>query len=99
MSLGIAIVTGAAQGIGRAISLRLASDGFDVAINDIEANKHNLDTLAAEIVAKGRRTMCVVADVRKEDEVQAMIERVVGELGGLDAVRAFGPWMSPANAL
>lgn len=51
---GTAIVTGASQGIGRAIALRLADDGFDVAINDLSAAKDNLETLRQEIVAKGR---------------------------------------------
>jgi len=53
---GVALVTGAAKGIGRAIALRLAVDGFDVAINDIPSNKHNLDSLAGEIAEKGRST-------------------------------------------
>ena len=86
-SLGIAIVTGAAQGIGRAISLRLADDGFDVAINDIQSNKANLEAVGAEIAAKGRRTTLIIADVRDEGEVKGMIDQVVKELGGLDVVR------------
>ncbi|KAG8221463.1 hypothetical protein J3R82DRAFT_1670 [Butyriboletus roseoflavus] len=87
-SLGVAIVTGAAQGLGRAISLRLASDGFDVVINDIESNKANLATVHAEITAKGRRTAEIVADVTDEAQVKAMIDRVVRELGGLDVMIA-----------
>ena len=85
-SLGIAIVTGAAQGIGRAISLRLADDGFDVAINDIQSNKANLEAVGAEIAAKGRRTTLIIADVTDEGEVKGMIDQVVQELGGLDVV-------------
>lgn len=86
-ALGIAIVTGAGQGIGRAIALRLADDGFDVAINDIQSNRANLEGVEAEIVAKGRRTALVLADVTNEEEVKGMIDQVVRELGGLDVVR------------
>lgn len=44
-----AIVTGAANGIGRAIALRLAEDGLNVAVNDIEANRHELEAVRSEI--------------------------------------------------
>jgi meso-butanediol dehydrogenase / (S,S)-butanediol dehydrogenase / diacetyl reductase len=83
---GIALVTGASGGIGRAISLKLADEGFDLAINDLFPNKANLSRLADEIQAKGKRVVEVIADVSKEDEVMSMIEKTVAELGGLDVV-------------
>jgi short-subunit dehydrogenase involved in D-alanine esterification of teichoic acids len=89
-SKGIALVTGAAQGIGRAIALRLAED-FDVAVNDLPANSQALDSLCAEIIAKGRRAYPVLADVSVENEVKIMIDTVVTELGGLDVVRIATP--------
>jgi NAD(P)-dependent dehydrogenase (short-subunit alcohol dehydrogenase family) len=84
-SKGIALVTGAAQGIGRAIALRLADD-FDVAVNDLASNGPALGSLAAEIIGKGRRSCTLLADVSSEDEVKNMIGIVVTELGGLDVV-------------
>lgn len=45
----IALVTGAARGIGRGIALRLASDGLDVAVNDIQDNSDQLEEVAEEI--------------------------------------------------
>jgi len=83
---GSAIVTGAAQGIGEAIALRLADDGFDVAVNDIASKKEELDKLATAITQKSRRSIVVHADVSAEGEVKAMVETVVKEFGGLDVV-------------
>lgn len=51
----VSLVTGAARGIGRAIALRLADDGFNVAINDISINESELLSLKSEIESKGLR--------------------------------------------
>ncbi|KAH7929163.1 NAD(P)-binding protein [Leucogyrophana mollusca] len=85
---GIAIVTGAAQGIGRAIALRLANDGFDVAVNDIPAKKDQLDTVKQEVNAAGRRALSLYADVSVDADVKGMVDQVVQELGGLDVMVA-----------
>ncbi|KAH7930784.1 NAD(P)-binding protein [Leucogyrophana mollusca] len=85
---GTAIVTGAAQGIGRSIALRLASDGFDVALNDLAAKKPQLDEVSQEIIEKGRRTVVVCADVSVEEDVKGMVDTVVQELGGVDVMVA-----------
>ncbi|TFK49874.1 NAD(P)-binding protein [Heliocybe sulcata] len=87
-SKGVAIVTGSAQGIGRGIALKLAEDGFDVAVNDIPPQKARLDEVVKEIEAKGRRAVAVTADVSSETDVKAMVETVVRELGGLDVMVA-----------
>ncbi len=77
----VALVTGAGQGIGRAIALRLASDGFDVALNDLQANEANLVSALAAIEAVGRKGCYIFADVSQETEVEEMISKVVEELG------------------
>ena len=87
-SARVALVTGAARGIGRGIALRLAADGLDVAINDIDANSDQLDGVADEIRDSGRRTATIVADVSKPDEVERMIGSVADELGRLDVMVA-----------
>lgn len=84
---GVALVTGSARGIGRVIALRLAADGFDVAVNDVPANQPALDALVAEIRATGRRACALLADVTQEAQVREMVEGVVRELGALDVVR------------
>ncbi|KEP49571.1 3-ketoacyl-(acyl-carrier) reductase [Rhizoctonia solani 123E] len=82
----VAIVTGAAQGIGRAIALQLARDGIDVAVNDISSKQADLERLVKEIEQLHRKAIATPADVSKETEVQAMVQKAVNELGGLDIV-------------
>lgn len=72
-----ALVTGAGSGIGRAIALRLAAEGADVAIN-FHLNERGAKEVAADVEALGRRAMVVKADVRHPAEVEAMIELVTG---------------------
>jgi NAD(P)-dependent dehydrogenase (short-subunit alcohol dehydrogenase family) len=79
----VALVTGAARGIGRAIALRLAHDGLDVAVND-KTSCQELDRLVREIKSKGRRSLAVPADISLEPEVEKTVCKVVQGLGGLD---------------
>lgn len=87
-SKGIAVVTGAGQGIGQGIAVRLADDGFDMVINDIPSNKENLDATAELINSKGRRVLCVFGDVSREEDVQTIIDKTIAEFGSLDVVRS-----------
>ncbi|KAJ7613671.1 hypothetical protein DFH06DRAFT_1344621 [Mycena polygramma] len=87
-SKGIALVTGAAQGIGKAIVLRLAADGFDVAVNDIPSKAALLDALKVEVIAAGRHSAVFTGDVSVDAEVKAMVAGVVFTLGGLDVMVA-----------
>ncbi|KAJ6551753.1 hypothetical protein B0H19DRAFT_1158772 [Mycena capillaripes] len=87
-SKGTALVTGAAQGIGRAIALRLADGGFDVVVNDIADKSEALAKVVNEIIAKGRAGSAHAADVAVEDEVRGMVDRVVSVYGRLDVMVA-----------
>jgi 3-oxoacyl-[acyl-carrier protein] reductase len=79
MSQHVAIVTGAARGIGAAIAGRLARDGLVVAALDLAADRC-ADTVAA-IEAAGGRAVPVGADVSDPDQVAAAVDRVADELG------------------
>lgn len=84
----IALVTGAGQGIGRGIALRLASDGFDVAINDIPQSAEKAEAVAEEIRGLGRRATVVLADVTDQDQINAAVASAAEELGGLNVTVA-----------
>lgn len=81
----VALVTGAGRGIGSAVAERLAQDGWDVVVNYRETAE-GAETVATTVKAFGQRALIVKADVSRPDEVQAMVEQAVRELGGLDAI-------------
>ena len=79
MTQKIAIVTGAARGIGAGTAIRLASDGMAVAVLDL--NEADCVKTVKEIENAGGRALAVGADVSKTDQANAAVERVAAELG------------------
>jgi 2-hydroxycyclohexanecarboxyl-CoA dehydrogenase len=88
----VAIVTGAAQGIGRAIASRLASEGAKVALADIQLD--SAETAAAEIRSTGAHAIAVSLDVTKLDDAIAAADRVERELGPIDILVNNAGWDS-----
>lgn len=97
----VAIVTGAGgmRGIGRAVALRFAKEGLDVALVDVPrdpaqlpphersaAGWRGIESVADEIRALGRRAIVVYADVSNEEQVKNACERTVRELGNIDVL-------------
>ena len=80
----VVLVTGSAQGIGRGIALRLAKDGADVCLVDM--NKDKLDQVAGEVRALGRKATTFVADVSDRTQVFAAVDHAEKELGGFDVM-------------
>jgi NAD(P)-dependent dehydrogenase (short-subunit alcohol dehydrogenase family) len=79
----VALVTGAARGIGRGIAEVFGAEGADVAVNDI-AHADLAEQVAASIRGAGRRAITVQADVARRADVEPMIDRVWKELGPID---------------
>jgi meso-butanediol dehydrogenase/(S,S)-butanediol dehydrogenase/diacetyl reductase len=77
----VALVTGAARGIGRGIALRLARDGADIALVDL--NVTTISAVAREIETIGRRATTFVADVSDRAQVYAAVDHAVQQLGDL----------------
>ncbi|KAG2138200.1 acetoin reductase family protein, partial [Suillus cothurnatus] len=82
----VAVVTGSAQGIGRSIAIRLAGDGYDIVINDLESKKEHLEEVKKEITANfpERRVLAVFGNVSVEEDVKGLIESTVKEFGSLN---------------
>jgi D-sorbitol dehydrogenase (acceptor) len=78
----VAIVTGGAQGIGRAIGLRFAQEGAAVVVADLQEQAAN--TVATEIHSLDGKAIPVAVDVRRQEDVQALVDAAVEAFGGVD---------------
>ena len=77
-----ALVTGGAQGIGRAIAFRLAAGGCRVAVADVKADA--VQATAAELRASGAEAMAIIADVAKPADAGRMVQETAQAFGGLE---------------
>lgn len=84
MTKKVAMVTGAGQGIGEAIALRLAKDGFAVALVARRANK--LEDVKQKIEQAGGEALVVAADVAKREEIFAAVEKTVEHFGDFNVM-------------
>ena len=95
-------ITGASRGIGRAIALRAARDGANIAIasKSSVANPKlpgTIHSVAAEVEAAGGRALALRCDIREEDEVRASVAATVDLFGGIDILvnNASAIWLRP----
>lgn len=79
-----ALVTGAGKGIGRAVARALAREGADLGL--VARSQRDLESVAAELIALGARTSVAPADIADRAAAEAAVERVRGELGGIDVL-------------
>src|SRR5437868_4891404 len=80
----VALITGASSGIGAGVAARFAAEGARVAVNYRPASPKDRDAAVAAAAGFGNGSIAVEADVSKRDQVEAMVERIVRELGGID---------------
>ncbi len=82
LSEHVAVVTGAGQGVGRAIAKALAAQGCKVAVNDV--SEERASRVVAEIAAAGGTAQAAVADISQRDAVERMMAATAERLGGPD---------------
>jgi NAD(P)-dependent dehydrogenase (short-subunit alcohol dehydrogenase family) len=96
----VALVTGGSKGIGRAIALAYADAGADIAIAARGAEA--LEKTAQEVEERGRRAIFVPTDAADPEQVTALVERTIAELGGLDILvnnAGAAPFMSTIESI
>jgi NAD(P)-dependent dehydrogenase (short-subunit alcohol dehydrogenase family) len=96
----VALVTGGSKGIGRAVALAFADAGADVAL--AARGPEALEKTVREVEERGRRALGVPTDVADVDQVDALVERTVGELGALDVLvnnAGAAPFLSPVESI
>jgi 3-oxoacyl-[acyl-carrier protein] reductase len=79
------LVTGGQQGIGRAVALRFAEDGADVAVNFLD-DEPAAEAVAARITALGRRARAIGADISRPEEARRLVAAAERELGPIDVL-------------
>ena len=80
----VALVTGGTQGIGRAVALKLAEQGADVAILHTGRRPELAEEVTAAIEAMGRKAVCVACNVGDYEEIQGVVKSLIKDLGGID---------------
>lgn len=82
----VALVTGAAQGIGRGIATKLANDGFDIAIADLGFQEETAAETIKAVEAAGQKAIFIALDVSKKENFDAAVDEAADKLGSFDVL-------------
>lgn len=93
----VAIVTGASQGIGRTLAVALAQAGADVAL--VSRTRSDLEAVASEIEAAGRKSLVVPADIQDVSRIQKLVDEVQTAFGKIDILINNAAWTATVDAL
>ena len=80
----VAIISGSGRGIGRALALKLASDGASVVVNDLDSGP--AEEVVAAIKAAGGKAIACVGNVTADDFGERFVQTAIREFGGLDII-------------
>jgi NAD(P)-dependent dehydrogenase (short-subunit alcohol dehydrogenase family) len=92
-----AIVTGASQGIGRTLAIALAQAGADVAL--VSRTRSNLETVAREIEASGRKALVMPADIQDVSQIRKRVDEIHAAFGKIDILINNAAWTATVEAL
>ncbi|MBQ6675046.1 MAG: 3-oxoacyl-[Ruminococcus sp.] len=84
--MATAVITGSARGIGAAIALRLATDGYDIALNDISEKSFENNDIVEKIKAKGVDCEVFICDVSSFEQVEKFVKDVKARFGTIDVL-------------
>ena len=84
--MATAVITGSARGIGAAIALRLAADGYDIALNDISEKSFENNDIVEKIKAKGVDCEVFICDVSSFEQVEKFVKDVKARFGTIDVL-------------
>ena len=81
----VVFITGGSRGIGKAIALKYAEEGYNIAVNYVSDNT-NVEELKKEFKEKGAESLILKADVSKSDEVEEIIKQIIEKFGKIDVL-------------
>lgn len=81
----VILITGAARGIGKAIAMKYAKNGYDIILNYVSDNT-DVEGLTKELSQYGTEVLCVKADISQENQVEELVKQAIDKFGKIDVL-------------